>query len=102
MAGAVHVTPALLLSLVTVAVTVTVSFPSTAVTGAVTETLIALMVRLSVAVAVRAVGKPESVITKVSEVAGLAVVAPAAAESTPLVAFRLIPVGSVPLVSFQV
>src|ERR1039458_7451253 len=41
--GAVQVTPALLLSLATVAVTETVSFPSTVVTGAVTETLIALI-----------------------------------------------------------
>jgi len=76
-----------------------VSFPSTVVTGAVTETLIwPLMVRLRVAVAVRAVGVPESVIWKVSDVAGVAAVAPAAAEITPVVVFRLTPAGSVPLV----
>ena len=48
--GAVQVTPALLLSLATVAVTVTASFPSTVVAGALTETLIfGLMVSVTVA-----------------------------------------------------
>jgi hypothetical protein len=61
-----------------------------------------LIVRLSVAVAVRAVGEPESVIWKISGVAEVAVVAPAAADSTPVVAFRLTPVGSVPLFRLQV
>ena len=62
----------------------------------------ALIVRLSFAVAVKAVGVPESVSWKVSEVAGVTVVEPAAAEITPVVVFRLTPVGSVPPVSFHV
>lgn len=60
------------------------------------------MVKLNVAFAVRAVGVPESVIWKVRDVAGVAEVAPAAAEITPVVAFRVTPVGSVPLASVHI
>jgi hypothetical protein len=104
-AGAVQVTPELVLSFVKVAVKVAVSFPSTVVDDEVTETPITgigLMVKLSVAIAVSAVGDPESVIVKISEVDGVAVVAPATAEITPVPEFKVIPVGSVPPVSFQV
>ena len=101
--GAVQVTPALLLSLATDAVTVTASFPSIDVDTTETETLGGgLIVRLSIADVVSAVGVPESVIWNVRFVAGVVVVAPAAAESTPVLAFRLMPTGSVPLSSFHV